>query len=62
MRLFGFLSFQRAGMGEIEMSHIGKNNGNPDLVCENNVTTHACDVAFNLCLCSEVYAQMLCFV
>ena len=26
-----FLSFPRAGRG---MSHMGKNNGNPDLVCE----------------------------
>ena len=28
-----FLSFPRAGMGmEIELSGMGKNNGNPDLV------------------------------
>ena len=36
MRLFVFISFRRAStsMFEIELSHVGKNNGNPDLVCE----------------------------
>ena len=31
-----FLSFPRAGTGvcEIEISHMGKNNENPNLVCE----------------------------
>ena len=30
-----FLSFPRAGTGcEIEISHMGKNNGNLDMVCE----------------------------
>ena len=34
MRLFVFLFFPQAGTGIIELSHMSKNNGNPDLVCE----------------------------
>ena len=34
VRLNVFLSFPMAGSGVIEISHIGNNNGNPDLVCE----------------------------
>ena len=37
-----FLTFPRAGRGvwdRIELSHIGKNNGNPDLMCENKSVT-----------------------
>ena len=31
-----FLSFPRAGTGsEVELPYMGKNNGYPDLVCEN---------------------------
>ena len=37
VRLFVFLSFPRAGMGM--RSHMGKNNGNPDLVCEKSTCT-----------------------
>ena len=37
--LFIFLSFPPAGMGKhvryLEISHMDKNNGYPDLVCEN---------------------------
>ena len=35
MWLFRFLSFPQAGTGirEIELSHMGKNNGNPDMLC-----------------------------
>ena len=33
-----FLSFPRAGrVCEIEISRMGKSNGNPDLVCENMI-------------------------
>ena len=28
-------------MGEKEISHMGKNNGNPDLVCDNHVSRWA---------------------
>ena len=30
-----FVSFPRAGTG---ISHMGKNNGNPDLVCEKSIS------------------------
>ena len=35
VQLFDFLSFPWVGMGvcEIELSQMGKNSGNPDLVC-----------------------------
>ena len=36
MRMFVFyLSLGLVWVCEIEISHMGKNNGNPDLVCEN---------------------------
>ena len=36
-----FLSFLRPDTGEIELSHMGKNNSHSDLVCENNLSSRA---------------------
>ena len=36
-------------MCETEISHMGKNNGNPDLVCENICNLHSAERGF-LCL------------
>ena len=34
-----FLSFPRAGtVCQIDLSHLGKNNGNPNLVCEKMIS------------------------
>ena len=41
MGLFVFyLSLGLVCVSEIEISHMAKNNGNPDLVCENNFITN----------------------
>ena len=39
VRLFVFyLSLRLVWVCEIEISHMGKNNGNPDLVCDNRLS------------------------
>ena len=42
VRLFVFyLSHGLVWVCDIELSHMGKNNGNPDLVCEKNLISFA---------------------
>ena len=47
-----YLSHGLIQVCEIELSHMGKNNGNPNLVCENNiswVTSYTFTIAVSFC-------------